>query len=152
MPVDDVLTTLEHDHDELSRDVRELTAIFSAPERSATPPAHLAVALAELRDELVMHFVREEEGLFPLLVRDAPELSGLVDEVVAIHDEICAAASHLVYLASSGAPIDSMIPVFRRFEAAYVRHVQAERLLFECAARSLTPDQRAELAHAVRAF
>lgn len=152
MPVDDALTALEHDHDELTRDVRELAAIFTGPGLSATPPAHLASVLAELRDELVMHFVREEEGLFPSLARHVPDLSGAVDELIVLHDEIFAGATRLVYLARSSSRIESLVPVFRRFEAAYAKHVQTERRLLEEAARHLSPEQRDQLADAVRAL
>ena len=152
MTVDDALTALEHDHDELTRAMRELAAMFTGPALSATPPGHLASVLAELRDELVMHFVREEEGLFPALALHLPDLSGAVDELIVLHDEICAGATRLVYLARSSSRLDSLLPVFRRFEAAYGRHAQAERGLLGQAARRLTPEQRAELAEVVRAL
>jgi len=150
MSVDDAIDSLEHDHDELSRDVRELAALLEGLERSATSPAHLAVVFAELRDELVMHLVREEERLLPYLTRHAPDLTAAVDDLIVIHDEICAAATRLVYFAESGSRADTLMPVFQRFEATFVKHVEAERTLFERAARTLTPAQRAELAHWVR--
>lgn len=71
---------------------------------------------------------------------------------IAIHDEICATASRLVYLAQSGSHVDTLMPVFRRFEAADATHVHAERTLLERAAGALTPIERAELVALVRAL
>ena len=148
MPDDDPFSALERNREELDRDVRELAA-FLGGSGVATLPAHLAGMIADVRDELVVHFVREEEGLFPVLARHA-ELEPAVDRLIAIHDEICATASRLVYLAQSGSLIDTLIPIFRRFEAAYARNVDGERSLLERAAGTLTPAERADLAHILR--
>ena len=110
----------------------------------------LADRLETLRDDLVMHFVHEEEALFPYLSAAVPTLAPAISDLLALHDEICATVARLVHLAESPARIAGLVPVFDRFQVAYTKHTHGELVLFEQAATHLTRDQRLELTALVK--
>jgi iron-sulfur cluster repair protein YtfE (RIC family) len=151
MSRDDSLESLEHDHAALNRRVLELGGMIARIERGeiASAAAVVGDCLTDLRDELFLHFVREEEGLFPFLARLAPELEQRVGALAAVHDEICGAIARMVHLVE-GPHLAVLVPVFHRFEAAYARHAHVERELFALAETRLTAEQRRELAEWIR--
>jgi iron-sulfur cluster repair protein YtfE (RIC family) len=142
-----VVESLEHDHADLNRDVVALRALVGRIERGEighdTPD--VADHIMALRDHLFLHFVREEEGLFPFLAKVAPDLEPAIAELIGVHDEICGALARMVQIIDTTSYLDALMPLFERFQAAYVRHAHAERALLEEAAARLTGEQRVEL-------
>lgn len=64
----DPVRDLAHDHADLNRRVLALAAAFGTCSRTPDASAEsLAPKLVELRETLFLHFVREEEGLFPFM-------------------------------------------------------------------------------------
>ena len=153
MADDDPLHAFEADHVELNDDVIEVVVMVEAMARMPHDRGigvRLADRLATLRDDLVMHFVREEEALFPGLSAELPSASDAIAELIALHDEICATVARMVHMAEVPDRSVGLIPVFNRFETAYIKHAQAERALFELAAARLTPVERSALATKLR--
>jgi iron-sulfur cluster repair protein YtfE (RIC family) len=142
----DGLDHLAHDHGELNRDVLALGAAVRVTQGSASG---LAAQLCDLREGLFLHFAREEEGLFPFVAEAAPELELQVHAMETAHDTICGALARMVHLATSGASIDVVAPVFERFETAYAAHAKMESTLLATLATRLDADQRARLAAVV---
>jgi hypothetical protein len=147
----DPLEALEHDHAALNERVLALGPLLAKIDGDdrAQAATDLGVHLVALRDDLFLHFAREEDGLFPYLVEIAPDLEPSVTELLTMHDEICGTVARLVHIAADELRLDVMLPLFDRFELAYVRHAQAERRILETAAARLAPAQRRDLAAVV---
>ena len=111
--------------------------------------AELADAVGRLRDELLVHFAREEEGLFPFLLDRVEELRGRVESLRAGHDSVCGAVSRLHHAvgheASSVAVPQSWQDAFARFEGLYGVHAREEISLLRDVSSRLAPSVRAEL-------
>ena len=148
MLLSDPLEAFDHDHRELNQQVLGLGPLLVQLERGdlAGGTATLAERLVSLRDDLFLHFAREEEGLFPYLAKVAPDLEPRVIELVSMHDEICGALARMIHVAGNEPRLDTMLPLFDRFEIAYARHAQAEHRLLEESAARLTGAQRSDLA------
>jgi iron-sulfur cluster repair protein YtfE (RIC family) len=144
----DPLEAFEHDHQALNEQVLRLGPLLAELQRGdlAGAAAALADHLVSLRDDLFLHFAREEEGLFPYLAEIAPDLEPSVAELVSMHDEICGAVARMIHVAGNAPRFDTMQSLFDRFEVAYAGHAQAEHRLLETAASRLTGAQRGELA------
>jgi hypothetical protein len=124
----DPLEAFEHDHAALNEQVLRLGPVLAELERGdrAAAAAAFGEHLVALRDELFLHFAREEEGLFPYLAGVAPELERAVADLIAMHDEICGAVARMVHVVGSQPRLDVLLPLFDRFEVAYAQHSQAE--------------------------
>jgi len=146
-PPADSIRALEHDHAQLTLHVLQIGALIAEIERGELthPAAELGDRLVLLRDDLFLHFVREEEGLFPLLHRVAPDLAQPVADLIAMHDEICGAVARMVHLVGTTPHLPVLVPVFRRFEAAYAKHAAVELELLQRIGARLTVAQRREL-------
>lgn len=149
---------LEHDHVPLNRlldELRSRLAEAQAPRREvAEVYADFLDALGELREGLLLHFAQEDEGLFPLLLRDLPALSADIEAVQRSHDALCGMAARLTYAAQRGPePFAEQLPqlaaLLQRFEVEYTHHAQTERALLQSADRSLSPAQKEELSRAL---
>ena len=147
-PVDDPLEAFEHDHRALNEQVLGLGRLLAELERGDLPTvtAALAESLVALRDDLFLHFAREEEGLFPYLAELTAEFEPAVTELISMHDEICGALARLVHVIQDEPRLDALLPLLDRFEMAYARHAQAELRLLESAAARLTGTQLTDLA------
>ncbi len=158
----DLLAQLEHDHGPLSEWVETLRELVDALRDAPSPsdrareihPA-LAEAVSELRDDLLEHFGREEECLFPFLFETLPTLRPQVEVLESGHDQICGALLRLGYLADREVDdfveqLDQVVHTFRRFEDAYTKHAAEERDLLHHADATLDPAQRAALRDAER--
>jgi iron-sulfur cluster repair protein YtfE (RIC family) len=129
------LPTLAHDH-------RELTALFLAVRESVARvergPSTLDDELHEIRDgveslreALLDHFAREQEGLFPFVRDRAPELSSRTDALTHEHDLIATRLTDLVSHVDAIATMPTEgVASFRtslsEFEALYASHSRAE--------------------------
>lgn len=156
----DPLLSLEHDHAELNAlliAVRELldrgggNGLGAAPNKpGAAPNAGIGETLASklhvLCDGLLLHFAREEEGLFPFVAEHVPELGQAVRELHAAHDEICGAALRMAHALRGGhVTIAALRERFERFESAYSAHAHKERDTLRRLAERLSAADRAAL-------
>ena len=150
--VSDALRNFAHHHGELNRGVAVLAARIEALRDSRTTSGELAKPLEELREPLFLHFAREEEGLFPFVADLRADLAKTVNEMILAHDEICGALARVCALASSDAPISSIIPIFERFERAYVAHASRESALLATLEDKIGAGERRRLAEVVAAL
>ncbi|HVK76971.1 MAG TPA: hemerythrin domain-containing protein [Kofleriaceae bacterium] len=144
------ISVFEHDHAELNREVLELGSLLAALDGAAAVGPGLAERFAALRDDLFMHFVREEEGLFPFVSTAVPDLAQEVAELIAMHDEICGAVARMVHAAQVGSTAAVVRAIFERFETAHARHAVTERSVLHRIGGRLTPAQAGELAELIR--
>lgn len=157
----DPLRAFEHDHAELTvlalgvRDLLQRIRREPAPEELF---AELGAKLEELREDLLLHFAREEEGLFPFVAAQLPDLAGAVSRLRAAHDEICGAVLRVSYAGRDvrqGSPgggkaalasgLPALLDRFERFEQVYTEHARAERELLQQLSVRLDERHRAEL-------
>jgi hypothetical protein len=149
----DLLSDLEHDHVPLSHAVGELRALLS--DETGELHARFAGRIREVRDLVIDHFGKEEQGLFPFLATHVPALAAEVRALSAAHDNICGAAVRLAVLAEKDGPsFRAALPlvrsVFDRFEAAYTEHARVEVALLRSAQAALTADELREVAELTR--
>jgi len=145
---DDPVHDLVHDHADLNRRVRELGEHLDA----TGPLPSLLPALRELREQMFLHFAREEEGLFPLVSDWIPELSDEVLAMVGAHDAVCGALARMLHLASTEAAAATLPGLLARFQAAYGDHSRTEAGLLQRLDARLDATQRAQLAELVRSL
>jgi hypothetical protein len=138
----DAIAQLAHDHGELNRRVLGIGVQI----RKQVGTDAIVEPLMQLRDHLFLHFAREEEGLFPFVTEHVPELVEQIHAIELAHDTICGALARMVHLASTGAALTAIAPLFDRFENSYATHAQGEAELFATLATRLDADQRAVLA------
>jgi Hemerythrin HHE cation binding domain len=141
----DPIADLAHDHADLNRRVLELGAIFDG--RSTRD---LADALHELREQLFLHFAREEEGLFPFVADVAPELGEQCNAMAGAHDAICGVVARMFDIAAGNPDLVALRPFYDRFASSYAAHAQVESALLARLDGRLDEDQRAALVALVR--
>lgn len=143
----DPVHVLAHDHADINRRVLALGTSVAQLDRDgqAAGTRVLAAPLGELREILFLHFAREEEGLFPFVAETFPALADRVREMETAHDAICGAVARMFDLATTNASLAALVPVYRRFEAAYAQHANSEATLLTDLERRLDPAQRAVL-------
>lgn len=145
----DPVSEFEHHHGRINDLVFRLQVMLHPKPGKRIPPA-LAKLLGELREELIFHFVREEEGLFPFIRTHLPDQRDAVDRLEAAHDGICGAIVRLSHLAEHEADRAALLAMFERFERPYAEHGKEEGRLFQELGKRLKPTQRQELAELVR--
>jgi iron-sulfur cluster repair protein YtfE (RIC family) len=140
----DVVRDLTHDHGEINRRVRAISAKVQKlrDERVSVLPA----MLDDLREQLFLHFAREEEGLFPFVAEAAPALASKVHDMAVAHDTICGALARACHLARSGEDVSSLIALYERFEHAYSMHSASEAEVLAQLDSVLDAEQRERLA------
>ncbi len=150
---------LDHDHVPLGELVGSLRSSIDAVARGARGAGDVYVevneAVAQLRDDLLEHFGREEEGFFPFLLEALPDVSERLLGLSAAHDALCGSIARLTHLASRGpgAFIEQFRQVealFERFESAYIDHARDERAFLREVDGRLDEGQRAALLEAAR--
>lgn len=140
----DPVGDLAHDHADINRRVLEVGAVIAG--RRVESPAWLAASLSELREHLFLHFAREEEGLFPFVAEEIPELTERVHAMAVAHDAICGGLARMIHMAATEAKPIVLHNVFERFEATYAAHAAAEAELLRTLEGRLDADQRTRLA------
>lgn len=131
--LEDPIGDLTHDHGALSTLVLAVRASLNRLERGETTPVKLADDLgdgtAALHDALLVHFAREEEGLFPFVVDELPAMKSRAEALRAEHDAICGAAADLMQAARllyTGGGVVACTATMVRFEELYATHSQVE--------------------------
>ena len=148
----DPLREFEHTHDQLTKLALEAAQFLRRPraapgERMTDDDRRqLCACLQSLRDELLLHFAVEEEGLFPFIRANLPGKADQVDRLALAHDAICGGVVRLAHAAQANPPGPALVSLYERFDAAYVLHSREEADLFATLARTLDSSQRAELA------
>ncbi len=150
----DPIVGLEHDHSHLSALVASLREALESARTTrdlGELRGELVEALRLLSDDLLTHFAREEEGLFPIVVEELPDLTSIVASVVETHDRICGAVSRMTYVVEKGsdglgAELDALLALFQRFDEAYTAHARDELELLRALDRRLDGRQRSAVA------
>jgi iron-sulfur cluster repair protein YtfE (RIC family) len=144
--IQDALATLIHDHADLNRQVLEIGALISSDE----PIVVAKTKLDNLREQLFLHFAREEEGLFPFVTDHLPDLADRVHSMEVAHDTICGAIARMCHLLAAGTTAVSLGGLYDRFAAAYAGHARMEGELLQSLHDRLDEEQRVALAALVR--
>ena len=109
----------------------------------------MADGFSPLAEELFEHFDREEQTLFPFILKCVPSFSSAVDGMIASHDRISGAMSRINRLLQTGAltedNFDAFVALFARFDASFVKHSQQEASLLEALSAQLEPEGQTEL-------
>jgi iron-sulfur cluster repair protein YtfE (RIC family) len=152
----DPVAHFEHSHSALGKltlEVRNsMRAWFRTGCRDAAARRHLLTELERLREDLIHHFAREEEGLFPFVRENVTSSAQAVDRLQDAHDSICGALVRLTHLVehTDEADLDASRPaieaLYERFERVYAMHSQEEAVLFDGLGRTLDQAQRNGLA------
>jgi len=149
----DPIEQLTHDHGHLSVLVQAAAATLvrmeRAEEMSEEAIDELVHAVETLRDSLLHHFSREEEGLFPFVNTHVPALSAQVAELLADHDAVIARTSDLIRAAGqavgTGVGYALCVSTYDRFVEVYAAHAQSEQTLLRAVDAALDKSARATL-------
>jgi iron-sulfur cluster repair protein YtfE (RIC family) len=133
--------------------VRAVTAGASAENGSEAASALLAL-LVDLRDELLTHLAREEEGLFPFVREHVVEERDAVDRLAVAHDNICSAVAVLVHLVSARerSKYAALPTALATFERVYSLHEREEREVLQRLAHRLGHREQVHLRELVRSL
>lgn len=127
-PLENPIAALSHDHKHLTELLIELRALMTTADDESH--GEIVDAATRLREELITHFAREEEGLFPFVQVQLPELAPRVDALASGHDRVCGALVRLSHLlgrvSAEPAARAAALDTFRRFEDAYALHARDE--------------------------
>jgi iron-sulfur cluster repair protein YtfE (RIC family) len=147
----DPVSDFAHTHDRLSTLAMELRRSVQASRASGFIAWGILIEqLQALREELLAHFAKEEEGLFPFVRANIPSKVDAVNRMEGAHDMICGTVVRLAHLLSRP-PLDpvavlpSLHALHERFERAYADHSREETDLFSELGTSLDGAQRAIL-------
>ena len=147
----DPVSEFAHSHDRLSALALDLRRSVQASRAAGfTAWGILVEQLQALREELLLHFAKEEEGLFPFVRANIPSKVDAVNRMERAHDTICGTVVRLAHLVSRppidpGAVRPSLHGLHERFERAYADHAREETELFNELGTSLDGAQRAIL-------
>lgn len=151
----DAVQRLEHDHVHLTRIVDSVRQAIQECLRGEREPVDVVEEFEEflrlVNEELFVHFEREETVLFPWVSEHFPDTSHAIASMESAHDRICGVASRMDYLISQGKPalatnFDSLVALFARFDANFVKHAHEERDFIRSLDDRLTMAQRAQVA------
>ncbi len=143
----DPVLELLHDHEDLNQLVRDVGEL--ARRDDGVDPRALEAQLGELREQMFLHFAREEEGLFPSIAQALPDTADDVAALLVAHDAVCGALARMLHAARSGSPVQVRV-IFERFESAYTAHARAERAFLQSLAGRLSPEDARDLSALVR--
>lgn len=141
----DPIRDLSHDHAGLNQRVVAIAAVLRSWQTDPEISDELVLAIGELREQLFLHFAREEEGLFPFIANAVPELAPQVEKMALAHDTICGALARTCYLAETDGQPAMIVALFERFQVIYADHASAESLLLRSLDGRLDPAQREAL-------
>jgi hemerythrin-like domain-containing protein len=149
----DPIEQLTHDHGQLGVLVQVAASSLARMERgegmSEEAIDELVHAVESLRDALLVHFAREEEGLFPFVDAHVPALGPQVAALLADHDAVIARAGELIQAAGqavgTGVGYALCVSSYERFVEIYAGHAQAEQALLRSVDAVLDAEARQEL-------
>lgn len=149
----DPIEQLTHDHGQLSALVQAASTTLIRMERAEemTDEAidELVHAVESLRDALLLHFSREEEGLFPFVNAHVPALSAQVADLLADHDAVISKTNDLIRAAgqavATGVGYALCVSSYDRFVEIYASHAQSEQTLLRAVDAALDQNARVEL-------
>jgi iron-sulfur cluster repair protein YtfE (RIC family) len=152
-PGNDPIEQLTHDHGHLGSLVQAaavtLARMERAEEMSEEAIDELVHAVESLRDALLLHFAREEEGLFPFVDAHVPALRPQVAGLLADHDAVLARTSELIKAAGqavgTGVGYALCVSSYDRFVEIYAAHAQAEQALLRAVDDALDTAARTAL-------
>jgi iron-sulfur cluster repair protein YtfE (RIC family) len=156
MSHDDPIGEFEHTHERLGALVLQFSGLAAGLSRGASftndSRDTFERVLTELREELLLHFAREEEGLFPYVYEHLPLERERVQRVVMAHDGICGAVLRLTHLVQQdpSAHIPAFTLIFERFQKLYAEHSLLETELLRSLGERLDARQRREVAELAR--
>ena len=157
---DDPIEQLAHDHGHLGALVQTAAASLARMERademSDASIDELVHAVESLRDALLLHFSREEEGLFPFVEAHVPSLRTQVADLLADHDAVIARASALIQAAGqasgTGVGYALCLSTYDRFVEIYAAHAQSEQTLLRAVDAALDAEAREALRALLKAI
>jgi iron-sulfur cluster repair protein YtfE (RIC family) len=142
--------TFVHDHARLTALVTKVRDRLAAPPDSGPTDAvwdDLTGLIEELEDVLFTHFSREEEALFPFLIRNVPAISAQVGDLGSSHDAICKSLLAVSAMAreEGSRRWAAVAEAYELFIEGYALHSRHEHDLFDSIGTALSAEQRAEL-------
>jgi len=149
----DPIAALSHDHSELGALVVAVSSALREVSRGERPLADVLHELDDgaesLRDGLMEHFAREEEGLFPFIERHLPDMRPQVEQLRLAHEAVCGVSEELVRAVAAAATrsgdAERCIATFERFEERYGEHAREELSFLRAVDARLEPAAREEL-------
>ncbi len=154
------VTLLAHDHGHFSQMVRELVAtipLLAQGSWSSEQHQSFQESLLTLRDDLLDHCAKEEEGLFPFLERVRPDLTPQVRQLAEGHDALSGLVTRLLFVAQRGSQEllgshSSVETMLQRLSESYEQHAKAETAFLQGLALDLSEEQKTELAVLLRSL
>jgi hypothetical protein len=148
------LVRTEHDHRDLTANVSALRGfVVALGSGDPTEDDHEAFTnqVESLLDSLIVHFDREEQGLFPFLARELPETVPALEGLESAHHAVCDPLRRIANLARDGADRfaaqwPSIAALFREFDTVYAAHARDEASFLLEFGALLDPAQRIALA------
>ena len=149
----DPIEQFTHDHGHLGSLVQTVASTLARTERAAEMSEavidELVHSVELLRDSLLAHFAREEEGLFPFIEANVPALASRVSQLLADHDAVIQRATELIRTVSAAEQAQvghaSCVTAYDRFVEVYAGHHQAEQSLLVAVDAALDESHRKEL-------
>ncbi|MDB4947017.1 MAG: hypothetical protein JWP97_6551 [Labilithrix sp.] len=145
----DPIDELTHDHGHLGALAHRVTASVQrlAHGGGAEAADELVHAAESLRDALLAHFAREEEGLFPFVEEHVLPLRAEVAELLAQHDAVVQKATALVGAAGEAERTGAAgcVAALDAFVEVYASHARAEEALLHACDEALDPSRREAL-------
>lgn len=141
----DPIQKLTHDHGHLGSLVQSVATLLARREQDDAD--ELVHAVETLRDELLEHFAREEEGLFPFIEANVPSLAKRVAQLLADHDAVIERTKDLIATMGRAEQVGhaACVAAYDRFVEVYAGHHQAEQSLFSACDAALDQAHRREL-------
>ena len=152
MVMPDPVQTFEHDRVRCTNLVRELGEHAGVTRKKSFSRRQLLKVIEQLRDELLTHFAREEEGLFPFIVGQLPDAKETVERLITAHDAICSSLGRLLLLTSqtdAETGLAAFDEFLSRFSALYAEHTRTEMGLLREIDERLDGAQRDKLCQLV---
>jgi hemerythrin-like domain-containing protein len=151
----DPVNRLEHDHQHLNRIVESVRSAIAEALRGEREHADVMedfeAFVRLVNEDLFEHFEREESVLFPWVLEVLPDTAERIASMESAHDRICGAASRIEYALTQGKDnpdqqFETLVAMFARFDANFVKHAQDERNFIDSMAARMTAEQRAVVA------
>lgn len=149
----DVLVSIERSRARITSLAQRVTELAGRASEESVKPL-LEAAIIDLREALLMHFAKEQEGLFPFVIANAQGMEKSVARLAKEHEALSAAVVrveqvvHRKTRSRNGAePLDTAL---KRFNALYTNYAPTETRFLRRVDARLDDGQRLDLATLVR--